>query len=203
MLTLSILVILLLIDLGLFVNDRYIVSFLGLVAIAVGAYFFVPEFVALIVPYAWWELALYYAGAGLAVATLKWVFFNFKNARAIKRIRAEFGKIPVENGFTSEAARRCEFAKFWNARRPRYTEHLSTSEGMYNEPGYLTDQLTPKAADHAGRITFWILQWPIVVIGTVFEDIIYRLGEIGAEILNALFGGMAKLLVANAVKGLE
>ena len=62
MIFLSIIALLLFVDLLFFVNDKYIVSFFGLLAIVVGAWYFLPEVAAFIAEYVRKPVVGYVAG---------------------------------------------------------------------------------------------------------------------------------------------
>lgn len=62
--------------------------------------------------------------------------------------------------------------------------------------------LTPRTGDYIERVTFWVLQWPIVLINFVFEDLLIKIGRHIARLIDVVFNRLARMFVSGAVKGL-
>lgn len=62
--------------------------------------------------------------------------------------------------------------------------------------------LTPRTRDYIERVSFWVLQWPIVLINFILEDLLIKLANNIARLIDTVFNRLARLFVGNAVKGL-
>ncbi len=194
------LVVVLVADLALFISDKYIASFFLLLGTLVASYFFVPEAAQIVATYGWMGMFTYvlptYLGIGVGVAVIKWFFYNLKIAGRIKEAIAKFNKSC--SGHNDEMAKRKSFIDFWNS---HYYPRVSSFQ-EWKDPDVVVDALTPKAKNEVDRITFWVLQWPIVVIATLLEDLLVKLGKHVADLFDYLFNQLARKLVSNATKDL-
>lgn len=66
----------------------------------------------------------------------------------------------------------------------------------------MVDLFTPRAKNYVERISSWILQWPIVIVATIFEDLIVKIGKHVARLLDFFMNRIARVLIGNAVKGM-
>lgn len=207
----TLLIVLLVIDFLLFtVWDRYIVSFFGLIVIAVGAYFLLPGFVDFINAHTWQDFVRWagiYLGVGVAVAGLKWLFFNLRVGRKLREYRVEFEKsytdVERDGKAKTPADKRKEYLSvISNHNYIIYKQRKHISSSANETEDRMIDELTPHALDYVDRITFWALQWPFAVLSLVFEDILLKLGRWLSEIFENVFTKLSRLLVSNAVKGL-
>lgn len=71
MILLNVIVVLLFINLLFFVNDKYAVSFLGMIAIVAGAWYYIPEVAAFVATHGVIELGIWCIGAGVVLTVLK------------------------------------------------------------------------------------------------------------------------------------
>jgi hypothetical protein len=199
--------------------DRYIASFFGLLAIGVGAYFFLPWFTEFIQARGtdWrWSVTwiLIYLGVGVGVATIKWLFFNLRVRRKLIKLRSEttFDRqdyqydVDYAASFEDHAVqRRKTFSKrVENYSRDIYKgkrDLLFCSKDLATEDAFIS-KLTPKAADYVDRVSFWVLQWPFVAVGFVFEDILAKIGVWLSDLYDAVFTNIARRIVGSSVKGM-
>lgn len=188
-------------DLALFISDKYITSFFLLLGTLIASYFFVPESAQVIATYGWMGLFTIllpsYLGIGIGVAVVKWFLYNLKIASRIKEAVEKF-KIDRPTASMSNPEKREKFTKYWN---DRYYPNISTYQNFERED-CITEALTPKAKKEVDRISFWILQWPIVIIATILEDLLIKLGKHVADLFDYLFNQLARKLIGNATKGL-
>ncbi len=183
-------------DILLFAFDRYIWSF-ALLIISVGlAYFFVQDFSNLIHAIGWRRIFLVwvplYLLAGILTAFLKWVLFNLEIASNIREVKEEL--TAREN-----PGRRDQFINAWNLKHWDHSEKLSSSFRTDEE---LINALTPQAKKHVERISFWILQWPIVILSTLLDDFLRNLAKHVARAFDMLLNKLSRALIAKAVKGI-
>lgn len=66
----------------------------------------------------------------------------------------------------------------------------------------LVDLFTPRTRHYIDRITFWVLQWPIVLIAFILEDLLVKFGRWVARMLDAVFNRMSRMMIGKSVKGL-
>ena len=208
MILLSIIVVLLLVDLIVFINDRYILSFFGLVAITAGAWYFVPELANLLVAYDWLTLLGYYVGAGVLTAAAKWFIANISLWLKLRNAREDFQRLnPPKDGET-QADRQGRFARYWNLEHGIRGASLTPfidfngAETFEEKPEFLVEALTLRAKNHVDRITCWVLQWPIVIVATAFEDLLINIGRNVARFFDYAFTQFSRRLVASTVKDL-
>jgi hypothetical protein len=106
--------------------------------------------------------------------------------------------------------KRKAFIRFVTSNRPdalRRTQvavpsDSATVENVLSSEEGLIDILTPKARNNVERISFWVLQWPIVVLSTVLEDLLLKIGKHLARLFDAVFNRAARALVGGAVEGM-
>lgn len=188
-------------DLVLFINDKYIASFFLLLGTIVFSYFFVPEASQIVASYGWMGMFTYvlpvYLGIGIGIAIVKWFLYNLKIAGRIKEAVGKFKKTFSSDGVPSREVNK-KFISYWNTYyRPRVSEFHN-----YDSPEVIIDALTPTAKNEVERISFWILQWPIVVVATLLEDLLLKIGKHAAQFFDYAFNQLARKLVANAAKDL-
>lgn len=206
MILLSVVAILLLVDLAFFIKDQYIASFFGLVSIVAGAWYFIPDVAVLIQTFGLLPILAGYVGVGIGVATIKWFATNFIHWLRLREARSDFQDKYAKTDGDTPASREYAFAKFWNNNfyqrgklYPRVTEHAESFECDSN---FLVNELTLRARDHIERISFWVLQWPIVIVATALEDLLINIGRNVARFFDWAFTQFSRRLVASTVKDL-
>lgn len=222
------------ITVALFAFDKYVWSFLVMVASIAAAYYLLPEVAAFVDAIGWTAiLAFYlpvYLGLGAATAVLKWLLFLRGVSSDISEMRSGFEQsyrppapatIPgdVMISGIEPKVRALSERELIVAKREQFLRHLRLSDRSKFESfaklkwsGHgdvnlereesLIDLLTPRAKQYIDRITFWVLQWPIVLLSLILEDLILKVGKQIARALDAVFNRLARTLVGNAVKGL-
>ncbi len=182
-------------EIGFFLADRYILSFVLIAANLLFAYFFVPEFAAYIASHGFMsiftEVLPVYLVIGAGVAFVKWFLFLFKRARKLNECKQKY---PSES--------RADFISNWNCNYYSYGRVSNSFKSGLDDDDYFFGLFTPKAKDEADRITFWVLQWPLVIVATILEDFLIKLGKHIAELFDSLFSGLAKKIIGNSLKGL-
>lgn len=61
---------------------------------------------------------------------------------------------------------------------------------------------TPSARKYVDRITSWIFQWPVVIVATLLDNLLIKLGKRVATALDFAMHRMSKLVIGKAVQGL-
>jgi len=217
MLIIAAIILILLVDCVLFAYDKYILSAAGFLAVTVGAYMFIPDVAALVATYGYVEVGLAYLGFGLLVALGKWVATSIKHGIRVREIRQEFDESSIgKNTDVTQVLRRRHFAELWNS-RTQYTgpielnPQISIPSAPHNErvdnsrfenEDYIVDQLMIKARNNIDRITFWVLQWPIVIVTTAFEDLIVNIGKNAARMFDFMLTRVSRMMITSSVKGL-
>lgn len=207
MILLSIIAVLLLVDLLFFINDKYIVSFLGLVVITAGAWYFIPEVANLVATYGLAQVIGGYVGAGILTAAVKWFIANVSLWLKLRNAREDFDHTYVKHD-QPQSERHLAFAKFWNINFARHSGSLVPrvdwigDDAFERDPNKLVESLTLRAKDHIERISFWVLQWPIVIVATAFEDLLINIGRNVARFFDYAFTQFSRRLVASTIKDL-
>lgn len=248
MLLLIILAVLIIAEVALFAYDRYITSFIVMIASIAAAYFFVPiasDFIKLHWVKIVAEYVPIYLVIGIGIATAKWVWFLRCVGATLKYLKSSF-VTPVDVTEKNQAEYDAAVAKYktdlinWEQsdayrrnNKPKepaffdptpyaaiknyaFYEHVKDKYGitelLRGQPKVrisnvrdftkvsLTDVFTPRARDYIQRITFWVLQWPIVVLSTIVEDLILNIGTWVAQTFDTLFHNFARKIIGNAVK---
>lgn len=184
-------------EIGFFIADKFILSFFILLGSLIFAFFFVPEVGAYIATHGYMsiltELLPIYLVIGVGVAVVKWFLFVFKKAGKVAECRERARK----NDHTS----RHQLVEYWNNYYYMYGNVYSAGVSLTNDEEFL-ELFTPVAKREVDRITFWVLQWPIVVVATILEDFLIKLGKHVASLFDSLFNGLSKKIIGNSLKGL-
>lgn len=225
MLILAILGVILLVDIGCLVADQFVGAYLAWIVALVGSYLFIPE-AANIVHNTGWVYFLvhrvsYYLVAGFVVALAEWMWHNFKVAGRIRELKVRFDEKfnlastkasagvgtgarndHTYSGVSDASWRRYAFLAFWN-NATTHSHNVDMPDPIQCErETIIIDKLTPKAKDHVADITIWILQWPLVLIATVFEDVLINIGKHFASFCDAIFSRSSRALIGWASKGI-
>jgi hypothetical protein len=187
-------------EIGLFLADRYVWSFIVLISSLAYAVFFIPDVAAYVSLVGWWviftEMLPIYLAIGVVIATLKWFLFVLKRARKINEGYKKFS----ERTATSESrSRRKDFAEYWNSNYYHLGRVSITGVNFTNDDEFI-QTFTPKALNEVDRITFWVLQWPIVVVATFLEDLLIKFGKHVATLFDSIFNGVAKKIIGSSLK---
>lgn len=225
----AVLAVILLIDVILFIKEEYAWSVLVMVVSIIAAYYFLPDVAEFVRGAGWQKLLMYvgiYIGVGVIISLLKWVFFNLKITNEMKEVRTVFEReqagvedplkqmhdelkhrisdFKPNNDLSDEenlkAFRRYKFYEKYTRKTNSSVPHLSYWE--FHDVEKFQDALTPKAKNNVGKITLWIFQWPVVIIATLFDDILMKIGKWVSRTFDLIFSGISRHLVGNAVKDL-
>jgi hypothetical protein len=194
-----------LLDLVLFSFDRYIWSFVCIVAQVIIAYFFVDIFHTYVTTQGIWNLVTEYVpiylGIGILVAILKWFIFSVISVPGkIKEFTETFKYTEVPGTTKYYQFLRC-ISDEYGVQKLLKGYYPDFEIGVTKEQ--MNEVLTPKAKNYIDRITFWVLQWPLVVLSTLLEDIILKIGKWVSTVFNAMFYRMSHLRVTSATQNLE
>lgn len=233
MILLLIVLFLVAVELTLFAYDKYVWSFIVLVASFAAAYFLLPEFASFVQGVGWGTIATVYLPVyivlGAATAVLKWLMFIRGVSTDLAEARSKFElqyhahpepevvgepvagmAIRPRRGqpVNDQVLKREKFLEYLASYGTMDLEHLqkvknirSKSSGAnLSKDDALIDILTPRAKEYVGRITFWVLQWPIVLLSLIVEDLILKIGKHVARAIDKVFNQLARALVGNAVK---
>jgi hypothetical protein len=216
----TILVVLLLIDLFVFMAlDRYILSLVLLVVSAVGLYFLAPGVSEAFAGVTWQSVVLYslgYLAVGTAVAVGKWILFLFGVGRYISNQREKFESTPSKDLKSGDGSDRygnflwflTKDSDFHRKFKLDDTCDAPIKDWRYNDRTATTSKddmlklVTPVAKNYATRISMWVCQWPFVIIGLLFEDILVRFGQFVTDVIGVLFGKLGRLIIGRSVAGM-
>jgi hypothetical protein len=214
---LTILLILLFIDFLVFAAwDRYILSGVILVATIVAAYFFIPPVAEALAVMTLWDVAYYvglYLAAGAGTAMIKWLAHLFKVGRFIGDCKATFSSYPNPDDVNKIRDYRAFMTyvkdKGYNSvcRIDSYTSsdlnNALYTMGRESPPPISEDEMlaaiTPRVANYRARIGSWVAQWPFVLLSLLFEDLLLKFGRWVADVLDLLFGRLARSIIKRAL----
>lgn len=170
----------------------------GSLAIPLLAFYLLPDFHSFVLNANWFDIITKYVpayiGAGVATALIKWILLNLKVSSNIQYHR-EFGKLNFMNKGDTELY---AFVKSWNASYSRNRPHLDTNATLDE----IITKLTPKAIDYVGRITVWVLEWPVVIVSLILDDVLRKFCTHLASLIDFTFNKLSRKLISNATKGL-
>lgn len=69
-----------------------------------------------------------------------------------------------------------------------------------NKEDFFVTLFAARARDYVERITNWIFSWPIVILSTVFNDMLLKLGKHAARLFDLVTTQFSRRLVSGAVK---
>lgn len=214
MLFISVLVVMIIIDLVMFASDRYMVSAMWSISMALAAWFVFPIVPATVMAYGAIQVALGYVGIGAVVSVLKWIATLVRHSMRIRKAKNEFNAKMPNDGTKDEAHRQFEFAKHWNGTvlyqgipesicpRIGYGETSNLASAPFANPNYLIDSLMIKASNNIDRIGSWVVNWPIVLVATVLDDLLLNIGRNIATLADWVFATISRKFISSAVKGL-
>lgn len=206
--------------------ERYLLTVVIAAVVLVGGWFFF-DVVHDTLRDNWKDILLHqaplYLGAGLAVALGKWFMLVVKTASANKDVKETFNpdKVSLDSlnshnrsaldGIAADAWRRVKFIIHWNSRIAYPYEDVEStvahrvdisdiSHSDWSKPEIITDLLTPKAKNHVDDIAYWIFFWPLVVVSTLFKDLIIKLAKHTARLFDLAFNRLSRLVISNAAK---
>lgn len=194
------------IDIFVFLADKYVLSFLIFVGALFGYQYFQSDQTALEIAKTFlFEYGAYYIGFGVATAALKWVLFNFKIGRELKRLSDKYNAEYTKRSYSG-------FLEFIHDRYNgihNFLKHSSDDRVHKSQieatktKDEMDTLLTPMASKQKERITFWILQWPIVMLTMLVEDLLIKIGHRVAELFDYLMKRFSKMLVSRATSNLN
>lgn len=190
----------------LFAFDRYGVSFFLAVSALVAAFFVVPEVVAAINSVGWTTIVTVYVpvylAIGAVVALIKWVLLNVTVRAAVAEVTEVVKSENINYATMSDVDRHTKFASAWNqcdlVERHR---HLKIRFDMhaYIDRDIIAKSVTPRAKEEVERITLWILQWPIVTLALLVENLLFKLTSHIAKLIDAVFTELFRKFIGSAV----
>lgn len=202
MLFLILLGIVIIVECLLIAHDKFSESFGLLVVSAVLAWFFWPDFHAFFSEMGWMTFLKYvgvYLVVGMGVAFFKWILFNVGFANKVSEIKKD---LMIDLNDASQCDKLAHRVRDNLAGRYKFPTHCNSfgQPKHFKDIQEVTSFLTQDARKHKGRISFWVLNWPLVVINLLIEDLIIKIGEWLSEIFNAIMRGISEKLVLRALK---
>lgn len=215
-------------DIAFLIFDNLVGSYFMLAIALAVSYLVVPPVYVAVHAHTWLYLLTHYIGSylvvGLIFAVAKWILFNFTVLGRIREVRASFTTSKsnelIQQEFadlypdqrsgygygkteTFEGYRRFLFLQYWDTNTESHFPRANLKRYNQAEDANIVVQaLTPRATRYIAEITLWILQWPVVLIATVIEDILVKLGKHIARLLDVILVGPMRTLVRMATKGL-
>ena len=212
---LTYIIIALIIDVVLFTQaDRYIWSAALLIGEAAGLWYLFPfvheyvgsqtlvEFTINFIPV--------YIGIGILVAALKWIVFNVRLSNHIQKLSIKWATSTNKVNYPEMSASQQFYHYLDGGGTGGSDVDLLLKCSSRGAPSYrdvhtkddLINALTPKATNYIDRIGAWIIQWPVVMIAFVFEDIVLKVADLVSSLFSAIFGRFSRYLITNATKNI-
>lgn len=147
-----------------------------------------------------------YLAIGVVIAFMKWFFYVWRTADHIRDARESF-KDSNHTAITDPADRRKTFVNYYVKKRFGYrSDHKdyvyveSVADHRWKEDSIVADLLTPRAKKHVDRISFWVLEWPYVIVATIIDDILIKFAHNVARFFDWAFTNMSKFWISRVVK---
>jgi len=163
-----------------------------------------------------WKVALFkwlpiYLGIGVGVALIKWFFHVWKTANLIKDSTETFknlvgDKTDEKGNEVDDATRKFNFVKHYmkvysNVSSPDYVIVHNVLRDRWKEEDIVVELLTPRAKNHVEKITFWVLEWPWVVISTLLDDVLRKFTKQVTRFFDWAFTRASRFWIARSLKG--
>lgn len=197
---------------GLCAFEKYGYALMSMIGLLVGSWFVFEPFKNFIQSIGWHSILLkwvpLYLAAGVVVALIKWFFHILKTTSKISDAKETF-KNTAAADTKDDAARREKFVshymeanKYGSSSRTDYISVDSIPDKRWKEEGIVAELLTPRAKKHMDRISFWVLEWPYVIIATIFDDILIKFARNVARFFDYAFTAASRVWIARVVKGI-
>ncbi len=196
---------------GLCAFEKYGYALVSMIGLAVGSWFIFEPFRNFIWSIGWHSLLfkwvpLYLASGVVVVALVKWFFHILKTSSKIKDEKETF-KNTAAADIKDDATRRQKFVEHYMANnkysnRADYVDADSIPTKRWQEESIVAELLTPRAKKHMDRISFWVLEWPYVIIATIFDDILIKFARNVARFFDWAFTAASRVWIARVVKGI-
>lgn len=195
---------------GLCAFEKYGYALLTIGALIVGSWFIFEPFKDFVLSIGWHSLLLkwvpLYLAAGVGVALIKWFFHILKTSSAIGDAKETF-KNTAKANVEDASIRRKAFVEHYMdlLRYKNRTDHIDVSSipgKRWQEEGIVAELLTPRAKKHMDRISFWVLEWPYVIIATIFDDILIKFARNVARFFDYAFTAASRVWIARVTKGI-
>ena len=134
-----------------------------------------------------WDIPLWfgiYVLAGIPWAFAKWWLFSLRARKSLKEWMV-LNPPPVLD--TSASMTDLEVRKKrddFSAAMAHYSRMGIPGPVVYNS---LTGKFSVPASNHKSRITAWLMFWPFSILGTIFDDFLFRLWENIYEVCSTSF----------------
>lgn len=200
---------------GLVAVERYGTALLTIIGVLFGLWLLCEPFKTFVIGIGWQTLLVkwlpIYLAIGVGVALIKWFFHIMKMVSAINDAKETFKNTAGGQEAKDPASRRVSFVnhfiehnKYKNSdyfsENSDYFSVSNVSQKRWNEEGIVAELLTPRAKNHIDRITFWVLEWPYVIIATIFDDIIIKFAHNIARFFDWAFTTASRFWIARSVK---
>lgn len=143
---------------------------------------------------------------GVITAAFKWVFHIWKVRDKIWEAREAYANRTSamidkaeEKGFSKYTVLAALYEESWHWKQRRELLNGKEPSELKTEQQFI-DAVTPNAKKNVDRITFWVLQWPIVILSTLLNDILTKIGREIARLFNYMFNRLAKAITTGALK---
>ena len=215
------------VDVIIFSYEKYEWSITIMIAGIALAYFFTPHIKDFITHAGWLSILTCYLPGyltlGLVTAVIKWSIFSVKHIGKIRRAKVAFDADDASSlvnarriasglfsehtraGWNDEANKRAVFVSFFKSGLEygdASAKHIYTDGVDYRKDTAVVDALTPRAKENIGAISIWVFQWPVVIVSMLLSDLLVKIVDAVASVLDVLFSAINRKLVAGVTKGL-
>lgn len=191
--------------------EKYEYTFLSTIVLVATSWFLFDPVKTFVTAVGWSTIFLkwvpLYLIVGVGVAFIKWGFHVWKTVTKISNAKESFEKSVPQVDMLVPATRREEFVRHYirsygDHRSPDYFSVDSVSAHQWKDENIVAELLTPRAKRHLDRISFWVIEWPYVVITTAFDDIFIKFARNAGRFFDWAFTKASRFWIARIVKGI-
>jgi hypothetical protein len=187
--------------------ESYWWSLVTIIGLFAGLWFVSDPVQAFILSLSWKVVLLkwlpIYLGVGVGVALVKWSLHIAKTASKVKDARENFKNSRDLDGVDAPTRRKA-FVDFYTQNQKisssDYVSYANMPTKRWQDEGILAELLTPRAKNHLDRISFWVLEWPYVILATIVSDFLLRFGRWIARLFDLAFTRISRFWIHQVVK---
>jgi len=139
-----------------------------------------------------------YMAVGACWSFLKWLSFLFKTKDELKRLKKRY-----MSGLTENEAREAVVSggggKFKEAAFPAFALFLRDNDYLGYQTFKQPSDVVPSVTQYYGKLTSWIVWWPVSAFWTILNDPIRRIARQIVKVFRSLYEQMAAAVFSSEI----
>lgn len=145
-----------------------------------------------------------YMAVGAGWSFLKWLSFLFKTKDELKRLKRKYlSKLTdteVREALVADVdGYHDSNGKFEKAAFPKFAEFLKDNSYLGYQTFKLPSDVIPSVTQYYGKLTSWIVWWPVSAFWTILNDPIRRIAQQLVNVFRSLYERMAAAVFSSEV----